>query len=341
MNNILISVVMSVYNGEKYVSEAIESILNQTYGNFEFIIINDGSTDKTDDILNFYLKNDDRIKIFNNIQNKGLIYSLNKGLEIAQGKYIARMDADDISENNRFEKQIEYLEKNKHIALCGTYIKIFKNSNILLRKVMRTETDFRKIKFKLLFRNYIAHPTVMIRKEIIDRYNLKYNCEDKGMEDYGLWLHLSKYENIAIISESLLKYRVSNFSITSNVIKNIDYYKSILNNLFSRELLDIFPELTERDISIHTEIAMINNLCTYEYTLDSQIEYLNKFLKLANSIQYFDSVFNEQEIKKLIIECSINQVGIFKTFILNLKYYKVGVITITNILMKKLLKKIR
>lgn len=121
----LIYVVMSCYNREKYVVEAIESILNQTYTNFEFIIIDDCSTDNTFEIVKEYAKKDNRILALKNDKNYCYVHSLNKGIEIAKGKYIARMDDDDISLPERFEKQVEFLEKNEDIIALGTFIEIF------------------------------------------------------------------------------------------------------------------------------------------------------------------------------------------------------------------------
>ena len=122
-----ITVLMPVYNGEKYLRQAVDSILNQTFKDFEFLIINDGSTDKTLAILQEY-KNK-RVKIINNKKNIGLTKSLNKGLKLAKGKYIARMDADDISLSNRLRKQIDFLDKHNKIGVLGTQMKIINNSN--------------------------------------------------------------------------------------------------------------------------------------------------------------------------------------------------------------------
>ena len=113
MENPRVTALMSVFNGDKYLSEALESILNQTFTNFEFLIINDGSNDRTEDILKSY--DDVRIRIINNDNNMGLAKSLNKGLRIARGEYIARMDADDISLPTRLARQVEFLDKNKHV----------------------------------------------------------------------------------------------------------------------------------------------------------------------------------------------------------------------------------
>lgn len=338
-NDILISVIMSVYNGEKYLSEAIESILAQTYKNFEFIIINDGSIDKTEAILKKYEFQDKRIKIINNLENKGLIYSLNEGFDSAKGKYIARMDADDISEKNRFEEQIKFLEKNIDIAMCTTYIKIFKNNLKFLYKTFKTNTEYENIKVKLLFRNYLSHPTVMIRKEIINKYKIKYREEDKGMEDYGLWIYLIKNEKIETIPLPLLKYRFLSNSISSKVLKNTDNYRSVLKQLFKRELNFIFSKLTEKDLDIHIEINLINNLKEYKYSLEEKIEYLNKLKNILKETKIYDQNILEKEINEKIMECYINQSTLLNTFYIN-RVYHFKAKTILWMKLKLLLKKI-
>ena len=125
--NPLVSVLMSVYNGDRYLDEAIDSILSQTYENFEFIIINDGSTDHTKDILSSYSNQDNRIRVFHQ-KNHGLTFSLNRGLELSRGKYVARMDADDISSPRRLEEQINYLRANPEVGVLGTQMEIINES---------------------------------------------------------------------------------------------------------------------------------------------------------------------------------------------------------------------
>ena len=120
-----VSVLMPAYNSEAFVAEAIESILNQTYTDFEFIIINDGSTDKTAEIIDEYAKNDSRIKFINNHKNQGLIAVLNQGLDLCTGEYVARMDSDDISMPQRFEKQVQYMDEHQEVGILGTWIDFF------------------------------------------------------------------------------------------------------------------------------------------------------------------------------------------------------------------------
>ena len=143
-----VSIIMSVYNGEKYLQEAIESILNQSYSGFEFIIVNDGSTDYTEEILNEYT--DSRIVRINNQENIGLARSLNRAIETAHGELIARMDADDISAPDRFEKQVAYLDAELEVSVLGTYMKqIDADGNNL--GILNVPCNHNLIKWKMLF----------------------------------------------------------------------------------------------------------------------------------------------------------------------------------------------
>lgn len=197
-----ISVIMPVYNTkEEYLREAIESILNQTYADFEFIILNDGSTNNSEDVILSY--QDKRIRYIKNETNLGLIQTLNKGINEAEGQYLARMDSDDISLKTRFEKQIEFMDKNTDVGVLGTWWKTFPYDSIVKHPSKNEE-----IKAFLRFQySVLGHPTVMIRKSILDEYSLGYKEEDKHAEDYGLWLSMIEKTNFANLEEILLNYR--------------------------------------------------------------------------------------------------------------------------------------
>ena len=167
-----VSVLMPAYNAAEHIREAIDSILEQTFTDFEFLIINDGSTDNAVDIISEY--DDPRIKLVHNDGNKGLIYSLNYGLEIAQGKYIARMDADDIAMDTRLEKQVRFLEDNPDTSILGTAF-IFMGTPHEIHHPNYNE----EIRIKLLDDGAFAHPTVMMRKDSIDLNNIRYNADYK------------------------------------------------------------------------------------------------------------------------------------------------------------------
>ena len=164
MNMPMISVIMPVYNGEKYLCEAIDSILNQTYTDFEFIILNDGSTDKTEEIILSY--DDPRIVYVKNETNLQIVKTLNKGIALAKGKYIARMDADDISLPERFEKQLKFMEQYPSIDVCGTWMRIIDKP----KQVWTYPEKHEEIKAQLLFNTPLSHPTLIIKKSFFNDF---------------------------------------------------------------------------------------------------------------------------------------------------------------------------
>lgn len=204
MPNPKVSVIMAVYNSEKFLKEAIESILNQTFKDFEFIIIDDGSTDRSGEILEDYAKKDSRIKVFHQ-ENMGLTKSLNKAIKLAKGEYIARMDADDISMPERLEEQIQFLDQNPQVALLGTgYYEIDTFGKVIKKKRPPTsDTELRRVLIKY---NPFFHASVMIRKNALQELRL-YDENLKYAQDYDLWLRISSKFKIANLSDILMMRR--------------------------------------------------------------------------------------------------------------------------------------
>lgn len=200
-----VSVVMSVYNGEKYLWEAVDSILNQTFTNFEFIIINDGSTDGTYAILESY--DDSRIVSVHNPENSGLTPSLNKGLALAQGEYVARMDADDVAMPHRFEEQVVFLEKHPEIGILGSSCQMI-DTNDQEQELYQVPTSDLQIRWTSLLKNPFAHPTVMIRRDVLTQNGLHYDEAFQTAQDYDLWIRLLKHTRGANLSEPLIRYRL-------------------------------------------------------------------------------------------------------------------------------------
>lgn len=205
-----VSVIMSVNNGDMYLRDAIDSILNQTFRDFEFVIINDGSTDRTEEILVGY--EDSRMRIFHQ-GNNGLTKSLNKGIQLSQGEYIARMDADDVSLPERLEKQVKFFDNYPDVALVGTsFYEIDSYGNIIGRKIFPTTNH--GIRKALIKYNPFFHSSVMIRKDIL--IHIGQYCERlSSSQDYELWLRISKRHNVANLTEFLTcrRYVTSNISI--------------------------------------------------------------------------------------------------------------------------------
>ncbi len=214
-NDPRVSVVMAVYNGERYLEEAVRSILRQTYDDFEFIIIDDGSTDRSPAILKSFADEDRRLRVHRQ-PNSGLIGALNKALPLARGAYVARMDADDISLPRRFEQQVQYLDAHKEIGVLGTWIQDI-GADGQPGPIWPLPTSPATIRWFLMFGNCLAHPSAMMRRELIQ--SLGYRAAAVHVEDYDLWIRASSVTGVANIPEVLLKYRVLSQSVSS---RNLD-----------------------------------------------------------------------------------------------------------------------
>lgn len=206
-----ISVIMGIYNIEKqsiFAEKAINSILNQTFRDFEFIICDDGSTDDTYNIVKKLTKNDKRVILLKNIINKGLAYSLNHCLKIAKGEYIARMDADDISLSSRFDEEVKFLDRNPEYSLVGCNLELINDKGVWGKRILVEKPD----KYNCLFGPTFAHPTIMIRKKVIDALN-GYKVEKITLraEDYDLYMRFfaAGYKGYNI-QKYLFRYREDN-----------------------------------------------------------------------------------------------------------------------------------
>lgn len=214
MSSSKISIVMSVYNGERYLQESVNSILNQTFSDFEFIIIDDGSTDGTWRILEKYASQDSRIVLVRNQKNIGLTRSLNKGLKLSSGKYIARQDADDISLPKRLEKEEKFLDEHPKVVLVSySTEKIDSEGRSLGKFKNQGDPDF--VAWHLLFYNYImCHSQVMFRRDPV--MDLGGYSEDRYYaQDYELWLRLVEVGDIVVLPETLVKWRFHSENISN------------------------------------------------------------------------------------------------------------------------------
>ena len=307
-----ISVIMPAYNTEKYIKEAIDSILEQTFADFEFIIIDDGSTDSTAEIIRSY--HDCRIKYIKNVKNAGIVFSLNRGLDIARGEYIARMDADDISLPKRFEKQTAYMDEHLDIAVCGTAIEMFCDNKVIGRRFPSSEPE--KLKEDLFFSCGVAHPSVMMRKtEIVGLggYDPMFN----GMEDYELWCRVAEKYRLTVLPEVLLRYRIHHAQVTQNQSPK---YKEQLRLLKRRqtEQLGITVSSEEFDAyvsycigameNIYSEISALGHFFEKAVAGNSNSEYYNSVYLLSDfesvMLKLATSLSGEMQ-KKLCTECSL------------------------------------
>jgi glycosyltransferase involved in cell wall biosynthesis len=288
MNSPLISVVLPVYNAELYITDTINSILNQTYTNFELIIINDGSNDNSEAcILQFQ---DQRIKYFKNEKNLKLIQTLNLGLNLAKGKYIARIDADDIALPKRFEKQIDFLEKNSEYGIVGSFAETFGSE---YKKLTFVQEDV-DIRYAFLTHNPFVHSSVIIRNQILTENKLGFDLTQLHVEDYALWIKLLKFSKGKILPEILIKYRIH-----ENQISLIHNNTQVINTekIQKKYLLSLLPEVKEIDLVFD----IFHNRKT---TIPSVILFL-KFMK-ANELVNTNAL--NQKLTKTLIKNAKNKI---------------------------------
>ncbi|MBD3305804.1 glycosyltransferase [candidate division KSB3 bacterium] len=242
-----ISVLMSVYNGERYLSEAVESILRQTFSDFEYIIFDDGSTDRSWDILTKYAGQDQRIRLFRNATNLGLTKTLNKGLTLARGTYIARQDADDISLSERFAQQVAYMEAHPSVALVSTGVQYI-HEHASQQWVDMPPHDPLMLRWLLLFWNPIKHSTVLWRRELVTSRVGHYNPSFVYAQDYDLWVRMAEHLSIATLPLVLVTMRWHDEAIS---VANITPQDAFGIQIIRHQLRRYFPHtyFTEQEVT--------------------------------------------------------------------------------------------
>ncbi|KPK84167.1 MAG: hypothetical protein AMS27_10725 [Bacteroides sp. SM23_62_1] len=232
-----VSIIMPVYNCEKYVGEAIESVLAQSFKDFEFIIIDDGSDDNTSQIIEEYDKTDNRIRILRNEQNLGVVKSLNIGLRQSVGEYIARIDADDIWLPEKLEKQIIYLEKNGDIGMLATSkLNIDADGKIRERDKYPKTYSYKDIRDNILKRNLFCHSSVIFSNNVLKKVGY-YDETFINSEDYEYWMRVISATKVEMLEEPLVYYRISTDAISYRRLKQQRYY-AMLAKLRGIKLLD-------------------------------------------------------------------------------------------------------
>jgi glycosyltransferase involved in cell wall biosynthesis len=244
MDNPKITVLMPVFNAEKYLQKAVESILGQTLADFEFLIFNDGSTDGSADIVKHFT--DPRIHFFDSQKNYGYVYHLNEGIRLARGEYIARMDADDISYPERFARQVEFMDANPEVGVCGTWFHTIGHYESIVEYPIGNE-NLRVASLKYCA---FSHPTVMLRKKVLLENSIYYDQSFLPAEDYYLWTILSQYCQIRNLPMVLLDYRIHEGQI-SKYKRSIQKKKTQLARESQIEKM-LGRELSEEESLLHS-----------------------------------------------------------------------------------------
>lgn len=249
MSDPKISVLMPVYNAEAFVERSVQSILNQTWRDFEFLIIDNASTDNSFAILQRWAKNDSRIRLLQNERNLGLVASLNRGCHEAHGKYIARMDADDASRPKRLELQIKYMEKHPEVGICGG-----QTSRHIAGRQYRGRYFFssEECDVTLLFHSCFAHPAVMMKRSLFSADGYRYDDEFRQVEDYDLWARMLADVRGANLPEVLLDY-YSHENQESGT--NYQAVSTRRNTIRERVVRGLVPDATAEELQLHHRIG--------------------------------------------------------------------------------------
>lgn len=304
-----ISVIMPVYNtGETFLREAVDSILNQSFSDFEFIIINDGSENNVEEVIKSY--DDKRIIYIKNQNNIGIVKTLNNALKIARGKYIARMDSDDISYPQRFETQHNFMENNPDCGVCGTNILIKSKDKCEISDYKSTHNE---IVLSMLFKGcHFCHPTVFIRKEVLDKNDLKYKEEDIHAEDYGLWLNLMEKTRFHNLEDILITYRLHD--------KNISV---VYNDIQDKTLVQLMMKFQKKCLGLKTDnlkepfFKIIKNKKLSSSELDRVLDY---YLELFDTKEIFEEkIYTKNQVLGLCKKAIFNTKPDLKFFFVILK----------------------
>lgn len=273
-----VSVLMSVFNGAEFLEEAINSILRQTFSDFEFLIIDDGSTDSSREVISSFV--DRRIRLVCNNKNIGLAASLNKGIALARGIYIARMDSDDISHSHRLAAQVDFMDRHSDVGVCGTWVTTFGDGeNLEWRYAVKSED----IKCSLLFESPFAHPSVMLRRSILIDNGIYYDESLQVAQDYDLWTKLSEVTIFANLPSFLYYYRRHQGQIgQKKILEQAAASRKVRHFLLSK----LTSSLTSADLVMHEAICVKQYENSKDFVLNAE-KWLLRLLSLNQRTQVY------------------------------------------------------
>ena len=313
MDSPKVTVLMPVYNGEKYLEEAVESILSQTFRDFEFIIIDGGSTDGTPAILARYQQTDDRIRVYYQ-ENQKLVASLNMGCQLARAEYIARMDADDVSLPKRLAREVNYLETHPEIGVLGTWMELINENSVPQNKV-RVPTSPWLIGWSLIFANCMVHSSVMMRRDIVEQLGF-YRPEALQAEDYDLWARASPITKLANIPEVLLRYRSWQGGASSRHSQMVEQYTVMVMH-------SMIVRLLGSDVSLETVSSLRRVVIGLPLANHQQIDQVTALVKQLHRAYLNTTSLNRAETREvaqdagmrlLILAASTSKISLVKRF---------------------------
>lgn len=289
-----VTVLMPVFNAGIYLDSAIESILSQSFADFEFLVINDGSRDDTGKQLSRY--QDPRLRVVTNPTNMGLVYSLNWGITLARGEYIARMDGDDLSMPERLATQVAYMDSRPEVGICGSRVRIMESSP---PEIWSYPEDHEAITCRHLFVSALAHPSVIMRRSIFLSHHLLYRPEQANAEDYAFWCECSRHTRLGNVPEVLLEYRLP--AQRPNLAEYRRKQQEVSDRVRLSELSQLDIAALPEELSLHRDISLSRHHGTLEY-LKASREWLEKILVANQEKQIFAQEYLVSELGRRWLE---------------------------------------
>ena len=300
-----LTVIMPVYNGEKFLKESLNSLLNQTFTDFTVLVLNDNSTDKTSEILDVFTKQDSRITVITKTKNEGPANLRNEGIERASTEFIALLDADDIALPTRFEKQLDYLKNHPEVGVCGTWFTFFGDKK---EKTVRHEVSHDALKVQFLHSCGIGNPTVMFRKSVLK--GLRFEHQYVPAEDYGLWSQLIFKTQFHNIPESLLKYRWHDANISQTKEANLRKSEILIK---TKQLEQLRIQPTNPEILYYVYAVSLQRNQASEHVIKT-VQAAKDLLKHNKNLQVYDLKLFENHINRTIVRTIRNATSYNKAF---------------------------
>lgn len=275
-----VTVLMPVHNAALFVGCAIESILSQSFRDFEFLIIDDGSTDGSQSTIRSYA--DSRIRFVQNEENLGVAETLNRGLEMAHGEYVARMDADDISMRRRLEHQVRFMDAHPDVGVSGSWARLVGKYQ---GAVLRRPCGALCVCAALCLDNPLCHPSAVIRRSILDFHRLRYNPTYGRTEDFDLWSRIAEFVAIDNIPLVLLQFRVHQKSVTASAYEEMETQTL---EILRRELRKLGIDPSDAELRFHRDIGHGNRLTSREALVQAE-GWLHRLIKANNESGYHDA----------------------------------------------------
>lgn len=292
-----ITVAMPVYNGEKYLARTIDSVLAQTYSNFELLIVNDGSTDNSAKILEKYAMHDKRIRVLHNERNMGIVYTRNRSFSESDSEYIAILDHDDIALPNRLKKQINFLDSHQDFGLVGSWIEQIDENDKLNGIVWKYSVNPEEIRSLMLFGNHFAQSSVTIRKKTL--MDMPYRQDYIYAEDYDLWTRIAEKWKVWNLPKILVRYRVHTAGVTKT---KPDFSKNAAIKVQRRLLKNLGITPTEEEIIIHRTNFTYKGE-NFKKFIEKRLAWLEKIISAnINAKQYDIKIFNHV-VGKMWLSC--------------------------------------